>query len=237
MFKVVAWLWSDENYRWNDRFRYGAHHVNVLKNSVARNLAMPHEFVCITDNPEGLDSDIRVVPLWDDLRYMGGCYNRLKAFSPEMADIIGERFVWMDVDCVVTGQLDPLFNRPEDFVIWSNNYGRMAYCGSMVMMTAGARSEVWADFDPVESPAIAKANKLVGTDQAWIETRIPGEATWTSENGVLSRKDVMKGSKLPGRVKGGELPEGTRVVFFHGPWDPSQEALQTALPWIRDHWR
>lgn len=237
MIQVVAWLWNDPGYRFNHLFRYGPAHVNTLRSMVRRHLTLDHEFVCITDDPAGIDKDIRVVPLWPDLREMGGCYVRLKAFSEEMAGIIGPRFVWMDVDCVVTGSLDPLFSRTEDFVIWRHKFGAARYCGSMVMMTAGARKQVWEDFDPEFSTAQARALGHRGTDQAWISAKLPCEATWTPADGVLSRYDAgIRGPKEKPAFGVG-LPKGARVVFMHGSFDPSQPKLQARHPWIVEHWR
>lgn len=237
MLTVCCWLWRDENYRFNHLFRYGPDHVNTLAAMVRRNLNMDYEFACITDDPAGLDPGIRVIPLWDDLREMGGCYTRMKAFAPEMADIIGPRFVWMDVDCIVTGDLTPLFDRPEDFVIWGHDVGATPYCGSMVMMTAGSRREVWDEFDPVTSKAAGKALRYVGTDQAWIAARLPGEATWTTADGVLSRYNVGIRGKMEKPAMNPHLPPDARVVFLHGPYDPSQPKLQARHPWIAEHYR
>lgn len=240
MIRVVTWLWRDEGYRFNKLFRYGAGHVDRWARAVRRNLTLPHEIVVITDDPEGITEDVRVVPLWGDFRHLGGCYVRLRAFAPEMRDIIGPRFVSMDLDCVITGSLDPLFSRPEPFVIWSNGISNNPYCGSMFMMDAGARKEVWEDFDPDTSREAAK--RYIGTDQAWIAHRLgPNEATWTKADGVLSRYDTgIGGSKLMGRaIRNARptLPDGARVVFFHGPVDPSQPHVQAACPWILEHWR
>lgn len=237
MIRVVTFLWKDDDYRWNSFFRYGADHVNRLRNMVRRNLGLEHEFVCITDDPTGIDPDIRIVPLWDDLKEMGGCYRRLRAFAPDMEDLIGPRFVWMDVDCVVTGSLDPLFAREEDFVIWSNGNRKTPYCGSMVMMTAGARKEVWEDFDREASPARTRELGYIGTDQAWISARLPGEAVWTPGDGVLSRYHVGIRMHKERPMIRPYLPDSARVVFFHGPIDPSQPALQRKHRWIVEHWR
>lgn len=239
MIRVVTFLWTDEGYRFNKLFRYGADHVNRWAASVRRNLTIPHEVVCVTDTPEGIDPSVRIVPMWGDLRDMGGCYTRLRAFAPDMAEIIGPRFVWMDVDCVVVGSLDPLFSRTEDFVMWSNGYSGNPYCGSMVMMDAGARRQVWDDFDPETSPVAAK--RYVGTDQAWIAHRLgPDEATWTKSDGVLSRYDVgiLNGmTRGTYKLRSRPLPGNARVVFFHGPVDPSLPAIREQMPWIDLHWR
>ena len=47
--------------------------------------------------------------------------------------------MWLDLDCVVTGNLDPVLGRSEDFIAWKDIAPPQPYCGSMVMMDAGAR--------------------------------------------------------------------------------------------------
>lgn len=239
MIRVVTFKWSDPEYRFNHLFRYGAEHVNRWARAVRRNLTIPHELVVVTDDPTGITEDVRIVPLWDDLREMGGCYTRLRAFAPDMAEVIGERFVWMDLDGIVVGSLNPLFSRPEEFVAWSNGVSNNPYCGSMVMMTAGVRRQVWDDFRPASSPLTAK--RYVGTDQAWIAQRLgPNEATWTQKDGVLSRYDIgiLNGLKRGGyKLRPRPLPNSARIVYFHGPCDPSLPDIQRAFPWIEEHWR
>lgn len=226
------------------RVAYTADHVNRAKSMVRRHLKLPHEIVCITDNPSGIDSDIRIVPLWDDFKDLKSCFIRLKAFSPSMKELIGPRFVSIDLDVVVVGDLDPLFNRPEDFVIWSNVDGHTPYCGSMFLMTAGSRSRVFTQFDPARSLERIRARRFVGSDQAWIsEVLGPGEAQWTKKDGVLSfRRHFAPMSHLPSRAERlglnrGEPPVEARMIFFHGVEDPSQPNVQLRHPWVVKHWR
>ena len=242
MIRVVCWLWSDPQYRFNYLFRYGAEHVNKLYRGVCRNLDMPFEFCCVTDDPTGIDEAVRIIPIWDDLAAMGGCYRRLKCFSPEMKDIIGDRFVSIDLDSVVVGDLTPLFARDDPFIAWRNVDLHTPYCGSMFMMDAGARAEVWHDFDPGVSPLLGQEKGHIGTDQAWFAARLgPDEKVWTRKDGVLSlRKNIAPHGALKGRAerqgKTIGLPEGARIVFFHGASDPSQPEVQRNHSWIADHW-
>jgi hypothetical protein len=117
---VCTFLWHDPGYRWNSHFIYGAEHVNKLYRAVHRNLRLPHEFVCITDIPAGIDPAIRIVRLWNDHRNLGGSYVRLRAFAADMRDVLGPRFAWLDLDCVITGNLDPVLGRSEDFIAWKD---------------------------------------------------------------------------------------------------------------------
>ena len=77
---------------------------------VARHYRRAHRFVCITDDAKGIDGDIRTVPIWNDFAHLRGpngvnCYRRLRAFSAEAADLIGPRFVSLDLDCVITADV------------------------------------------------------------------------------------------------------------------------------------
>lgn len=243
MLTVCTFKWFDPNYRWNDNVIYGAEHVNKLYRGVKRNLDMDHEFVCVTDDAEGLDPAIRVVPIWDDYAEMGGCYRRLKAFSSEMRDVLGPRFVWMDLDAVVLGDLTPLFSRDEPLILWRNGVGNAPYCGSMVMLDAGYGERIWTDFTPEAAKVNQKATGYVGTDQAWIGA-IAGDKqpVWTRRDGVLSYRHVPRMRCPLGVARRrygldpGTLPDNARVAFFHGPLDPSMPRVQEDYPWVKENW-
>src|SRR5690554_1588998 len=118
---------------------YAPDWVYKLRSGVARHYSKPHRFVCITDEPEVLPG-IETIPLWNDHAELGGCYRRLKLFDPAMSEILGDRFVAIDLDCVITGSLDPLFDRDDDFVINAYN-GQIdqRYNGGLILMDAGCR--------------------------------------------------------------------------------------------------
>src|SRR3546814_19892900 len=69
--------------------------------------------VCSSDLGEFLDISN---PRWSNGRPQ--CYRRLSMFRRDAGEIFGERFVSMDLDVVVGGPLDPLFDRPEDLVLF-----------------------------------------------------------------------------------------------------------------------
>ena len=247
--RVVCWKWNPGRPHFKKGLVYSAQHVNRLRNMVARNLELKHEFCCITDDARGIDPGIRVIPLWDDLRHLGRCYLRLKAFAAEMCGVIGRRFVSIDLDTVITGDITPILDRDDDFIIWRNVNLRQPYCGSMWMMDAGARRGVWEDFEPLSSPVESRRRRLIGSDQAWMALNLgPGEATWDRGDGIFSfRAHVLRqsnirrrhlkrreGKRLPEHVP---LPESARMVFFHGRFDPSQPEVRSACPWVVEHWR
>jgi hypothetical protein len=230
MLTVVCWLWRQES----RTVLYKPEYVDVWANMLRRNLTIPHRLLCITDNP----SDIKTVetyPLWEDLGVNNPkwghtrpqCYRRLKAFSEEMRPILGDRFVSMDLDCVILGNIDAILSRPEEFIINRGTTQKNPYNGSLWMMNTGCRSFVWDTFDPETSPK--QAERWLGSDQAWMREALgPNEATWGIEDGITNYLHVARIPRWN--------PKDTKIVFFQGtvkPWDST--ALQRR--WIKDNWR
>lgn len=228
MLTVVTFKWNDPGYGG----KFSAEHVNIMQRMVARHYRSPHRFVCFTDDPAGIDADIEALPLWDDYASLpnptgGGrpsCYRRLKLFDPAMRDVLGERFVSIDLDTVIVNDLGPVWDRPEDVVMFRAPHGKWPYNGAMFMVNTGARPQVWRDFDPVESPRLAAAKGYQGSDQAWLSYCLgPDEAVWTDADGVYY--------PLPAALR--QQPGNARVVFTTGrrpPW-------KSPVPWVRAAYR
>lgn len=151
-------------------------------------------------------------------------------FSREARDLFGRRLVSLDLDCVITGDLRPIFDRTEDIVLWGDTNPTTPYNGSLILHRTGTRPHVWEDFDPTTSPLRAKALGYFGSDQAWIGAALgPDEPRFSREDGVYSYRVDL-------RVRG-ELPSNARIVFFHGQWDPWMTEVQRRHDWVREHYR
>lgn len=233
MMQIVCWLWRPEKAY---RSQFGPEHVNMLRRMIERHYPHPHRFNCITDQTEGFDPEVRVLPLWDDHGkresiYGPGtpsCYRRLRAFSSEMKELLGERFLSIDLDVVITGDVTPIFHRKEDFVIWGATARRTPYNGSMWMMNSGCREKVWTRFNENPEKAVVRARGagFYGSDQAWMCYALgPQEAKWTEHDGVYSYRMHVK-------PKAGAMPKDARIVFFEGHYDPWNPATRTQCPWI-----
>lgn len=238
MLDIVCWLWRPLP---GFRSSFSATNVNVLRRMIERNYPHPHRFSVITDQTEGFDPEVRVISLWDDhgkRPSMYGpdrpsCYRRLKAFAPEMKDIIGPRFVSVDLDVVVTDDLSPVFNRKEDFIIWGPDGRKTPYNGSMWMMNAGARAQVWERFNANPERAVSRARGagFFGTDQAWMCYSLgPHEKRWKAQDGVYSYRMHLKENN-------NQLPKDARMVFFEGNYDPWSPVIKQRCPWIEQHYR
>lgn len=236
---VLTWRWTPPPSAVPYRSTFGPETVNVLRRMVARHYPHPHRFACVTDDPTGLDPEVEVIPDFGDFnglrspygpRYPS-CYRRLRLYHPDAAQWFGPRFVSLDLDMVVTGDLTPLWHRREEIVLFGDTNPTTLYNGSMVLLSAGARPEVWTDFHPDTSPGKAKAALQHGSDQGWISYRLgPGEAKWTRADGVYSYRNEI-------RPCANRLPKDARMVVFHGEFDPWEPKVQAMCPWLPEAYR
>lgn len=232
---IVTWKWEpveSKKYLNKKSRAYSANHVNALYLMLKKHVHIPFKMLCVTDNPEGICQEIKTIPLWEDFKDLGGCFLRLKCFGKDIGSILGERFVSIDLDCVITGDITKLFDRKEDFIIWGDTNRKTQYCGSLWMMDAGARSQVLENFDPA-LPKINKRGKYPkGTDQAQI-TKIlwPHEKMWTKEDGIYNFvRDISR------HRDNKKLPTKAKIVFFNGKVLPDDPVIQKDYPWVREHY-
>lgn len=229
MITILTWLWKKEG----SRTEYTAKHVNIWAAMVSRHLTIPHRIACVTNMPEGIDSYIDIIeppgefegletPTWNGDK--PNCFRRLSMFRPDAAEIFGERFVCMDLDCVIAANIDCLFDREDDFVMYKGTSFDRPYNGSLMMLRAGARPQVYLDF--TEENAIKSGKKYVGSDQAWISYCLgPNEKTWSFEDGICWWQ-----SQYNGQI------DIKRIMFFPGQTKPWETVMEGTDKWIIEHY-
>jgi hypothetical protein len=208
---IATWIWGK---------KYTSAYIARLQRAVRSHVKQLHRFLVLTPYPTD-------EALWK------GCFCRLRMFSKSFQRHEGiepgTRVVCLDLDVVITGGLDPLFDRPESLVILqgANAANPCPYNGSVIMFRAGAHCELWDEF------SIERATKIpfyeFPDDQGWIHHMVPDAAAWPcgSASGIYA-------FRKPGWPKNDRLPADARIVAFPGARDPSQFQH---LPWIREHWR
>lgn len=225
MIHITTHLWGQ---------KFGREYVDRLAEGVRRHLPRPYKFIVITEDAKarGLRHTTWEIPEED--RYLlsvKGCFCRLRLFDPEWQAEHGikpgDRIVSLDLDLIVTGPLERLFNRQAPFLILqgvnTSNPGK--FNGSLWMLSAGYRADIWSEFSLDAARALPHFE--FPDDQAFLEAKLPDAGAWTDKDGVFA----FQKRNWP---KGDALPSNAKVVAFPGWRDPSKF---THLSWVRDHWK
>lgn len=240
-------------FQWNTGFReYKAEYVNTLARMVSRNLSLPHRFICITDEKKGFENNVEVIPTPKSAKQIcrlqspegsrfPASYRRLWLFS-KGAEFIADRVLLLDIDCIITGSIDHLFDFDDDFVGWRPMKGRWSkqnrIGGGTWLLRTGTHSWVWDSF--IEDPALAikkaRSNGYRGSDQAWMSyclansckvwLNLPGNSG-SFEAGIYQNQDGVKKWEKP--------PKNASIVHFNGvekPWSVNMQRKQ----WIKEYW-
>lgn len=236
MIDLVCWKWKPlEGFR----TEFTAYHVNVLYDMVKRNTTIPFRFNCITDDAEGIDENIRIIPLWDDCKDLKNpskkegkpsCYRRLKAFSKDIP--FEDRIISIDLDCVIVGNIDSILTRQEDFICLKGTARNTSYNGGLWSLKVGARPQVWESFDPNTCIELTTNAGLIGSDQGWVSYVLGGnEKTFSEADGVYCFRNYFKNNGKK------DLPANAKIIMFQGGTDPWDDDIIRRYPWVSEYYR
>jgi hypothetical protein len=226
MLTICTWLWGNA--------KYTPIYVERLYEGVRRHLAQPFRFLLMTERERSIELSVGIerCDIEDsEWTIRPGCFARLRMFDPEWQrrQKINGPVVCLDLDLVITGPLDSLFNRDESIVVLegANSVNPCPFNNSVFMFQSGMHSELWSDFS---MDAVRQMKYFeFPDDQGWFWHKLPRAATWKvgPSSGIYS---FRKRGWSPGDV----LPAGARIVAFPGHRDPAQF---THLPWIKEFWK
>ncbi len=224
---ICTFLWGE---------KYGFEDVQKLRAGLRRHLQTEHRFLCLTDRDRYIDfpSNIEGHAIDDpELLNAKGCFARLRLFDTDWQrrKNIKGKILSLDLDVVITGKLDRIFDRDESFVILSgaNAINPCPYNGSVFMVEAGTHANLWTEFSLDKAQTIKYYD--FPDDQGWFWHMIPNAATWAA--GMSSGIYAFQKPGWP-RSFNHALPPDAKMVVFPGWRSPRQFAH---LPWIRDNWK
>lgn len=207
-----------------------------LRRMVRRYLSRPHQFVCLTDRPWLLPSDLRTIPI-ESLPHAvppngRGYWAKIELFNRRHG--LTGRVLYLDLDSVVVDSLEPIVDAPAPFAITADaliaerahltrdRYGRLLvrrFNSSVMVWDAASAYDLYDDWSVRETARLS-------TDQDWIGERRPDALAlpyaWFPR---LSRL-VASGQLLP-------LPADAKVVLAKKP--KPHDALRR-WPWFDAWW-
>lgn len=222
--------------------KYTSDYVNKLYNMVKRNCTLDYEFVCLTENPKGINPDVKILPLPDGL---SGWWYKPYMYSKELP--INGTILYLDLDVVISGNIDKLFTYETYKWCTIRDFTRAMrpkwnkYNSSVVRFKTGELDKVWKKF--IENPK--KVQKQFFGDQDWLfEATRDNQALLFPDNWIQSWKWEIRKTKdfAPGGIKGNRklktienvIPSNECCIcVFHG--DPNPHNCED--PWVVDNWR
>ena len=213
---TVAAVWVQAN------VPYGREYVINLRAMVARHLARPHRFVCLTDRPQKLPADLETIAIAGPAGLFGW-WAKLELFNA--AHGLQGRVLYLDLDTLVVHALDPIVEYPAWFALVPpggtfhprTHQTIRRFNSSVMVWEAGHHTR--ALFDDW-TPAVAA--DLWG-DQDWIGQQMPEAAT-------MPATWFPRLSELHGEPPG----PGAIVVLAK---KPKNHIAADLYPWVHDVWR
>ena len=220
--------------------RYGREYVERLRNMVRRNLTIPYEFVCLTDDKHPIDG-VRTI-YQPNANYTKGWWHKVHMFDPSLP-LVG-RILYFDLDIVIHNNIDKLaLLDPHKFLgILDFNrkfYANWKYLNSSVMAwTHGQETDIWEEFIKNKKTAMA----LQG-DQDWIWKLAKDRLKFWPKEWIQSYKWEIRGREqltvVNGKRKFREVDHSVEVnpdcsvTVFHG--DPKPQDVQDKF--VVDNWK
>lgn len=198
--------------------KYGAEYVNRLASMARRHTERMVPFICLTDDPKGIRDDVAILPLQQtNLR---GWWHKLTLFMPPRG-LEDRRLIFLDLDTVITGPIDFLFDFDGPFCILADFYQPEKFNSSVMSIAPGFGRHIWERF------VVMGPEKVMGSyygDQEWITDQLQWAHLWQVQ--------------APGKIasyKANELRDGPKdasIVCFHG--EPKPHEFDRG--WVRDAW-
>lgn len=221
--------------KWGDV--YGPEYVNRLYSMVKRNITRPFRFICFTDVADGIIPEIEVFDLPPfESTYSGpiGAYRKKTLCRSDLEPFKdNERFLYLDVDVVITNNIDDMFDYmpEEDFIIcynWTRGNGKIGN-SSVTMFRKGVLQYVVDDLQ--ENFEKIKV-KFKTASQEYLSSKIIekyGKLNFWPEEWCKSFQYHSMPPRILRRFKSPKKPPAeTKIFVFHGRVNPPDA--------IKGHW-
>ena len=190
----------------------GAQYVNTLFDMVERNLppGADFRFVCLTDDGSGLHERIETIALPPNLT---GWWGKLYLFKRGLfAD--GERVIFLDLDTVIVGKLDPLLGYGGQFATLTDFFFPERLGPAVMLWEAGDyASSIWEEW-------VAEGQPRTGHGDLWWINNL--------DQGRFAKRTDRLQALFPGMFCSYKRdcaplpPKGAKVVCFHGTPRPHE---------------
>lgn len=199
----------------------GPEYVNKLYRAVCHNSTVPLRFVCFTDTFTNVGNytkgiDLRLAP-----KGLRGWYYKLMLFKEGLFPA-GDRIVFLDLDTVITGNIDPLLQYDGEFAILQDFMDAKRYGPGVMAWRADTWPALWQNYEAAGFPTHLDLGDLTWINDTWRRAGYKPDVLQDIMNGVYSYRIHCKAG----------LPADARIICFHGLPRPHQ----VRDTWMGRHW-
>ena len=196
---------------------YNAEWVAKLQRGVSRHLSVPYRFVCLSDVDVPCER-IKLKHNWP------GWWSKIELFSD---DIDISPHLYLDLDTVITGNLEAFTDLPYDFAMLRNfTYPDMV--GSGVMWFREVPHQVYTKFLKMPECYMAHHERMVDAETSYIGDQA---FIWDALNRKVDALDNLPIKSYRYHCRYRLLPD-TSLVCFHG----SPRPPEVKADWMKEHW-
>lgn len=233
---------------------YPAEYVNVLYQACRAHISGDFQFVCLTNEAQGLLPEVQVHPIpefgLDEWHYYNGAWPKLGVFSHRLYGLEG-RALFIDLDSVICGSLDEMFEVPGALVAmdsqpWKGKPGAPRTMSSVFAFNLGALGWI---VDRLVSDRDAFVKKY-GIEQDYLHGEVPSITYWPQE-WIVSFKYHLRQPLIIDRFSEPRHPPSTaKIVAFHGlprpidlirppkgNWDRFPHHGAGVVSWMEKYWQ
>ena len=208
---------------------------------VERHLTLPHRFVCLTEDPTGLNEEIETKPLLR--KELKDSYTKFELFEKELHDITGQ-ILFLDLDVVINNSIDDLFLfEPDAEFVGIKDWEIDCINASCMRFNAGEHSYIidnW--FEALRTRFTAEEyfdKTLNGKKNLYHDLNsfppvvYRGDQEWTTNQLKEHNVDIVyyPSDWLQSYTCGYDM--NSKIVVFHGTPKP-HEVKDT---WVKENWK
>lgn len=211
-------------FKWGNKF--SAEYVNKLYNAIKRNVTIPYEFICFTENPKGIECKTK--PFLNDLPtwwYIIGLFNKDHGFK--------DKILYMDLDTVIMDNIDHILSLDTDFAITEDFYRPKGLQTTFIMWKPEWGYYIWDNL--VKTLPFNSLEAFKGGTNRFIEQNTSNVDIFQTHfpKEFISYKVHVRDNKQPRRNKlPGDITTA-KIVCFHGK--PMPHNMRN-LKWMKEHW-
>jgi len=208
--------------------KYGPEYVKRLRNMIDRNITVPYQLICLTDDPTPIDG-VKLI-LQPNAGYVKGWWHKVHMFDKKLP--INGRILYMDLDVVICNNIDKLTRIYNNDFMGIRDFNRKFHSGwrylnsSIMSWVHGSQDYIYTQF--MNNPQLAM--RMHG-DQDWTWKCAKDKIKFWPESWIQSYKweirsrgelQVINGVRQFAEQKDDVIiPNECCVAVFHGDPNPA----------------